>query len=118
MPHQLTQACASEGGYAIPECAGKMDCGTGGVTFSCVFFLCLGALLCGIRLHHLRANSLECFRKEAPVLAKPDAQTEPKDPVVGLAPVSRGGSCVRMRSAADAKLLSNLCPVPSLRIGG
>ena len=97
---------------------GKMDCGAGGVTFSCFFFLCLRVLICGIRLHNVSASSPKCFRKETPVLAKPDAQTEPKDPVVGLAPASRGGSCVRMGSAADANLFSKACPGPSLRIGG
>ena len=97
---------------------GKIDFRTGGVTFSCVFFPCLGALTCGIRLHNLSASSPKRFRKEAPVLAKPDAQTEPKGPVVGLAPASRGGSCVRMGSAVDANSFSKACPGPSLRVGG
>ena len=41
--------------------------------FLVFFFLCLGALICGIRLHNLSANSPKCFRTGAPVLAKPDA---------------------------------------------
>ena len=88
--------------------------------FLVFFFFVLGFLCVASdsTVHSLSASSPKCFRKEAPVLAKPDAQTEPKDPVVGLAPASRGGSCVRMGSAADANLFSKACPSPSLRIGG
>ena len=86
---------------------GKMDCGAGGVTFFlCFFGACLGALTCGIRLHNVSVTCPKRFRKEAPVLARPGAQTEPKGLVVGLAPASRGGSCVRFFGTIGAGVVT------------
>ena len=58
--------------------------------FLVLFFPCLGALTCDNRFRNLSANSLKRLRKGAPVLA----YFEP-NPVVGLAPASHGGDCVR-----------------------